>query len=170
MSSSLYRLKHKLFRLLLMMIKSMERMNDMKIYPNDLCPCGSGMKYKHCCMKKSLKQIGMLGCYPIYQLEKNAQFIVNPRGAVEFMDESKQPVLEIPEGSITKRVLSVGVRSNNTPMVTVQESDGVICYLLPKWYESWCKTCVGMAMTGMNLFPSDVEFSLNNGQYAADIL
>ena len=23
-----------------------------KIYPNDLCPCGSGKKYKHCCMNK----------------------------------------------------------------------------------------------------------------------
>ena len=22
---------------------------DKKIYPNDLCPCGSGKKYKHCC-------------------------------------------------------------------------------------------------------------------------
>ena len=86
------------------------------------------------------------------------------------MDEAKQPVLEIPEGSVIKRVLSVGVSSKNTPMVTVQESDGVICYLLPNWYESWCRTCVSMAMSGMNLFPSDVEFSLNNGKYAADIL
>lgn len=24
-----------------------------KIYPNDLCPCGSGKKYKHCCGKKN---------------------------------------------------------------------------------------------------------------------
>ncbi len=26
--------------------------NDKKIGPNDPCPCGSGKKYKHCCMKK----------------------------------------------------------------------------------------------------------------------
>lgn len=102
--------------------------------------------------------------------EKDAKFIVNSRGAVVFMNEAKQPVLEIPDGSITKRVLSVGVSSNNTPMVTVQESDGVICYLLPKWYESWCRNCVSRAVGGMNLFPSDVEFSLSNGKYAADIL
>ncbi len=25
---------------------------DKKIYPNDLCPCGSGKKYKKCCGKK----------------------------------------------------------------------------------------------------------------------
>lgn len=23
-----------------------------KVYPNDPCPCGSGKKYKHCCMNK----------------------------------------------------------------------------------------------------------------------
>ena len=142
----------------------------MKIYPNDLCPCGSGKKYKHCCMNKSLNQTGVIGSLPVYKSEKDAKFIVNPRGAVVFMDEAKQPVLEIPEGSVIKRVLSVGVSSKNTHMVTVQESDGVICYLLPNWYESWCRTCVSMAMSGMNLFPSDVEFSLNNGKYAADIL
>lgn len=144
----------------------MERMNDMKVYPNDLCPCGSGIKYKHCCMKKSLK----MGSLHVHKPEKDAKFIVNSRGAVVFMDESKQPVLEIPEGSITKRVLSVGVSPNNTPVITVQEGDGVICYLLPKLYESWCRTCVAMTMNGMDLFPSDVEFSFNHGKYAADIL
>lgn len=24
-----------------------------KVYPNDLCPCGSGMKYKKCCGKRA---------------------------------------------------------------------------------------------------------------------
>lgn len=28
--------------------------NDPKIGRNDLCPCGSGKKYKKCCAKKSL--------------------------------------------------------------------------------------------------------------------
>ena len=28
------------------------RKTTKKIYPNDLCPCGSGLKYKNCCMKK----------------------------------------------------------------------------------------------------------------------
>ena len=26
---------------------------EKKIYPNDPCPCGSGKKYKHCCMNKA---------------------------------------------------------------------------------------------------------------------
>ncbi|MCF0145287.1 MAG: SEC-C domain-containing protein, partial [Eubacterium sp.] len=25
---------------------------DKKIYPNDPCPCGSGLKYKQCCGRK----------------------------------------------------------------------------------------------------------------------
>ena len=27
---------------------------EKKVYPNDPCPCGSGKKYKQCCMKKVL--------------------------------------------------------------------------------------------------------------------
>ena len=143
----------------------------MKIYPNDLCPCGSGMKYKHCCMNKSYNQIGMVGRLPVYKADKNDDFIVNSRGAVVFMDESKQPVLEIPEGSITKRVLSVGFSSSNTPMITVQESDGVICYLLPNWYADWCMYYIYYRkMSGVNVFPSDVMFSLIGGKYSANIL
>nr|WP_287485836.1 SEC-C metal-binding domain-containing protein [Blautia sp.] len=25
---------------------------EKKVYPNDLCPCGSGKKYKKCCGRK----------------------------------------------------------------------------------------------------------------------
>lgn len=51
----------------------------MKIYPNDLCPCGSGMKYKHCCMNKSYNQTGVEGHLPVYESDENADFIVNPK-------------------------------------------------------------------------------------------
>ena len=27
------------------------RIGGKKIYPNDLCPCGSGKKYKNCCAR-----------------------------------------------------------------------------------------------------------------------
>lgn len=143
----------------------------MKIYPNDLCPCGSGMKYKHCCMNKSYNQTGVEGHLLVYESDENADFIVNPKGAVVFRDESKQPVLEIPNGSITKKVLSVAVSFNNTPMVTVQESDGAICYRLPDWYADWCMYYIYYRkMSGVNVFPSDVVFSLIDGKYSADIL
>ena len=32
--------------------KAPVKREDKKIYPNDPCPCGSGKKYKQCCMKK----------------------------------------------------------------------------------------------------------------------
>lgn len=142
----------------------------MKIYPNDLCPCGSGKKFKKCCMNSKVKQTGMIGALPVDNVDKNADFIVNRKGAVVFKDESRQPVLEIPEGSITKTVLSVGVSNTLKPMATIQEKDGAICYILPDWYSDWCQTCVGMSMNGMNVFPSDVAFSFINGKYSADIL
>ena len=142
----------------------------MKIYPNELCSCGSGIKYKYCCMNKSYNQTGMMGSLPVYKTDKNADFIVNPRGAVVFVDESKQPFLEIPDKPITKRVLSVGFSRNLTPLVTVQEPEGAICYRLPDWYEDWCAVCIYESTQGENLFPSDVMFALTNGRYSADIL
>ncbi len=145
----------------------------MKIYPNDLCPCGSGMKYKHCCMNKSYNQtdIDIMGHLPVYRSDGKNDFIVNSRGAVVFMDESRQPFLEIPEGSITKRVLSVSFSFNHAPLVTVQESDGAICYRLPDWYADWCMYCIYYRkMSGVNVFPSYVMFSLIGGKYSADII
>lgn len=142
----------------------------MKIYPNDLCPCGSGKKYKKCCMTKTLKKTDTIGSLPVYKPDQNADFYINPRGAVVFKDESKQPILDIPEGSVTKTVLSVGISETRKPMVTVHENEGSVCYFLPNWYLDWCQTCVGIATEGNDLFPSDVVFGLNNGKYSADIL
>ena len=33
--------------------KAPQKRSEQKIYPNDPCPCGSGKKYKACCMKKN---------------------------------------------------------------------------------------------------------------------
>ena len=33
-----------------------QKREEKKIYPNDPCPCGSGKKYKNCCMKKDMEQ------------------------------------------------------------------------------------------------------------------
>ena len=142
----------------------------MKVYPNDLCLCGSGKKYKQCCMNKSVHSIGAAGSLPIDGEDSNLEFFVNRKGAVVFRDEAKQPVLDIPEGSITKQVLSVGLHNNRHPMATIQEQDGPICYILPDWYIEWCQTCIGIAMEGTNFFPADVIFSNIHGQYSADIL
>ena len=34
------------------LVKKPTKRADAKVYPNDPCPCGSGKKYKQCCMKK----------------------------------------------------------------------------------------------------------------------
>ena len=34
------------------LVKKPTRRADAKVYPNDPCPCGSGKKYKQCCMRK----------------------------------------------------------------------------------------------------------------------
>ena len=125
---------------------------------------------KNVVWKKTLIQTGTIGFLPVDKVDNDVDFIVNRRGAVVFKDESKQPVLKLSEGSVTKTVLSVGFSNTYKPMITVQEDDGAVCYILPNWYLDWCQTCVGMSMNGMNLFPSDVIFSLNNGKYSADIL
>lgn len=136
----------------------------MKIYPNAFCPCGSGKKYKKCCMNKR-------GIRPIIGVDKGADFFVNEKGAVIYVDGFRQPVLEIPEGSITKTVLSVGFHiALSKPMATIQEKDGAICYILPDWYSDWCQACVEMSINGVSVFPSDVVFSFINGKYSADIL
>jgi len=33
-------------------VKKPKRRAEEKVGPNSLCPCGSGNKYKRCCMKK----------------------------------------------------------------------------------------------------------------------
>ena len=32
--------------------KAPQKRADVKVYPNDPCPCGSGKKYKHCCLNR----------------------------------------------------------------------------------------------------------------------
>lgn len=143
----------------------------MKIYANDLCPCGSGRKYKKCCGKAStLKKVGEINNFPVYHVDKNADFYVDTRGTVVYKDETKQPRLDIPEGDTIKTVLSVGVIKSNKPIATIQEENGPICYILPDWYLNWCKTCVGISMAVTNLFPAEVLFAKTNGRYSADIL
>jgi preprotein translocase subunit SecA len=34
-------------------VRAPKTREEKKIYPNDLCPCGSGKKYKQCCMRKA---------------------------------------------------------------------------------------------------------------------
>lgn len=97
-------------------------------------------------------------------------FIVNHKGAKVYIDESKQPIINLQEGPNIKTVLSVGFSKSQKPMATIKENEGAICYILPVWYLEWCQTCVGMSMNGITLFPSDVVFTKHGDKYSVDIL
>ena len=47
-------------------------------------------------------------------------------------DITKQPVLEIAEGSQTEMVLSVGMDKSGIPLITISNDGNPICYRLPE--------------------------------------
>lgn len=94
----------------------------------------------------------------------------NQRGAKVYKDILKQPIMPINEGQNQYMVLSVGFSNKGNPLVTISEKGEAICYRLPDDYCEWVMTMVGLANSGVNLFPEEVVFSLLNGKYYVDIL
>ena len=97
----------------------------------------------------------------------------NHRGAKIYYDVNRHPILPIKNGLQKFEVLSVGVCINGlslTPMITIQENDTPVCYRLPIELSDWAYTVVGFADKGLTLFPAQVIFSKEDGQYFADIL
>lgn len=84
-------------------------------------------------------------------------------------DISEQPILDIPEGcKIKKHVLSTGIAGENTPVITIQEENGPVCYRLPDYYAGWCREIINFKVIyNANLIPSDVQFSKKDGEYSA---
>lgn len=66
---------------------------------------------------------------------------VNQRGAKVYFDDSKQPLINIPNDSICVEVLSVGFTKDNTPTLTVSENGKPICYRLPAELFNWAFQC-----------------------------
>ena len=108
---------------------------------------------------------------PIDLIEKNDdEYFLNRRGAKVYFDITKQPVLEIAEGSQTEMVLSVGMDKLGIPLITISNDGNPICYRLPEELSDWTYTAIGMANMGENLFPSQVVFTKEKNRYFADIL
>lgn len=95
---------------------------------------------------------------------------LNQRGGKVYFDSRKQLLLPLHEGSQTLDVLSVGVDQKFTPTVTILKDGESECFRLPNELREWACSVVGMAATGMNLFPTKVTFSNIKGRYYADIL
>lgn len=98
----------------------------------------------------------------------NSEYFFNQRGGKEYFDVSRQPCLEVGERARTYNVLAVGVR-NGKALVTLEEDNKVVCYALPSRLHSWAETLVGLANSGVNLFPEKVTFTPINGELVADI-
>lgn len=104
----------------------------------------------------------------IIPLEKEYYF--DQRGGKLFFDSRKQPQLPLHEGSQIYHVLSVGIKQDLVPIVTVEKNGDAECFRLPNELSDWARTVISMAMIGENPFPADVIFSSKYDQYYADIL
>ncbi|AGK52266.1 DUF3800 domain-containing protein [Bacillus sp. 1NLA3E] len=109
-----------------------------------------------------------LNIEPITSL--NEEFYYNQRGAKVFYDISKQPLLEILEGSQIYYVLSVGFSNNMVPTVTIEDKGETTCYKLEQGLLDWVIYCVSFANMGGKIFPSRVLFCKVDNEYYADIL
>ncbi len=87
-----------------------------------------------------------------------------------YFDITKQPILQIAEGSQMEMVLSVGMDKSGIPLITISNDGNPICYRLPEELSDWALMAVGMANMGENLFPSQVVFTKKKNRYFADIL
>ena len=108
---------------------------------------------------------------PIDLIDKNdEEYFLNRRGAKVYFDITKQPILQIAEGSQTEMVLSVGMDKSGSPLITISNDGNPICYRLPEELSDWAYTAIGMANMGENLFPSQVVFTKEKNRYFADVL
>lgn len=108
---------------------------------------------------------------PIDFITKNDEgYFLNRCGAKVYFDITKQPILQIAEGSQMKMVLSVGMDRSSIPLITILNEDNPVCYCLPEELSDWAYTVIGMANMGENLFPSQVVFTKEKNRYFVDIL
>ena len=102
--------------------------------------------------------------------ENDRDYFLNNRGAKVYYDITKQPILQIAEGSQMEMVLSVGMDQSGIPLITISNENNPVCYRLPEELSDWAYTVIGIANMGENLFPSQVVFAKNKNRYFADIL
>ena len=91
---------------------------------------------------------------PIDLIEKNDdEYFLNRRGAKVYFDITKQPILQIAEGSQTETVLSVGMNNSGIPLITISNEGNPICYRLPEELSDWAYMAIGMANMGRKFIP-----------------
>jgi hypothetical protein len=105
---------------------------------------------------------------PVDRTDKD--FFLNQRGAKVYFDITKQPILNVKNGTHIYDVLSVGFSKELIPMITMQKDQEIICCRIPDDLSDWAVTVVALANSGENFFPAKVAFTKNKDGYFADIL
>ena len=108
--------------------------------------------------------------YFVISMKTDDDYFLNQRGAKVYYDITKQPFLQIVEGSQTEMVLSVGMNKSGIPLITILNENNPICYRLPEELSNWAYMVIRIADMGENLFPSQVVFTRKKDRYFADIL
>lgn len=101
------------------------------------------------------------------------KYVTNAKGAKIYEDISKHDKLDLSDGdTFSLVVLSLGsslYKGEVTFYLTTQRDDGKLqVYVLPNQYGDWANSALELSKT-VNLFPAQVEFSLLNGKFGADI-
>ena len=154
------------------LLNFMNHFTDAQEIANNLSM--QGELYNGCvceALSEDFKRMGnKLPIEPVSSESIAAGYFINQRGTKVYYDVNKQPVLPIPEGSIKYKVLSVGFNKAWVPLITIEEQSAPVCYRLPRGLLQWAIMAVSMADQGDNVFPAEVIFSNEQGQYRADIL
>lgn len=120
-------------------------------------------------LKERFKQMSIkLPIEPL--IPESNEYFRNSRDAKIYFDITKQPFLDLKEGSNRFYILSVGNSMNGSPLATIAGEKENICYRLPPQLSDWATTVTGMAALGENLFPAEVIITKINSKYYADIL
>lgn len=100
----------------------------------------------------------------------NKLYFFNQRGAKVFLDAKRQPLLKFNNGNCKCNVISVGFSKNGIPLITIEESEKMYCYRLPDDLGDWAVTVVRMESMGIDIFPTEVIFTEQEGKIYVDIL
>lgn len=103
---------------------------------------------------------------------KKREFKIGEYGEKQYSDETKYPKLELREGGTEKRVLQADISpAMKLPIVTIQEREGAVNYVLPEQFRNWCTENSRMTFAfGYCILPADVIFTRKGDEYSLEVL
>lgn len=121
------------------------------------------------CLEQHFKRIkNKLPIEPTAIIE--GKYFINKWGAKVFLDAEKQPGLVVENGQRICDVMNAGFSIKGFPTITIMENEKCECYRIPEELSEWVQATVGYASMGVNVFPSKVKFTKNDGKWYADFI